>query len=250
MKLEGRVALVTGAGRGIGASIAAILSREGARVAVNDVQAELARSIAEELRRKGGTAIPIQADVSDSSQVTSMVEEVVQKYGGIDILVNNAGVSPRFLSIEELTEEEWDRVINVNLKSVFLCSKAVMGFMKRNGYGRIINIASVSAKLGRSVLEDKTKANYCASKAGIIALTKSLARELAPWQITANALAPGPIESNMSQAFPVEHVRKEVPLGRFGKPEDVAHAVLFLASEDSSYITGATLDVNGGMLMD
>jgi 3-oxoacyl-[acyl-carrier protein] reductase len=250
MKLENRIALVTGAGRGIGASISKILAGEGARVAVNDVDMDLARSVAEDLRRRGRDALPVQCDVSKNSEVTSMVEQVLLAYGKIDILVNNAGISPEFCSIEELTEENWDRVLNINLKGTFLCSKAVIGPMKLNGFGRIINIASVSGKLGRSVLEEKTKANYCASKAGIISLTKSLARELAPWGITANALAPGPIESNMSSRFPVEHIRKEVPLGRFGKPDDVAYAALFLASEEASYITGATLDINGGMLMD
>lgn len=251
MKLRDQVALVTGAGMGIGKVISSYLSGEGAKVAINDVDSDLAKSVSQELERSGREAIPVHADISKSRQVISMVDQVIQAFGKIDILVNNAGVtSPGLISIEELSEEEWDRVIDVNLKGTFLCSKAVIMPMKSRRYGRIINISSAAAKLGRTISNEKTKAHYCASKAGVISLTKSLARELASSGITVNAIAPGAIETEMTGAYDVEKACQEIPLKRFGKPEEVARAVLFLVSAESSYITGEILDINGGMIMD
>ena len=239
MKLMDQVALVTGAGKGIGKVISSCLSDEGAKVVINDVDPNLAKSVSEELRRSGREAMPVHADISKSGQVISMVERVIQEYGKIDILVNNAGVtSPGLISIEELSDEEWDRVINVNLKGTFLCSKAVIGPMKSRRYGRIVNISSAAAKLGRTISNEKTKAHYCASKAGVISLTKSLARELAPWSITVNAIAPGAIETEITEAYDVEKACQEIPLKRFGNPQEVARAVRFLVLVESSYITG------------
>jgi len=251
MLLENRVALVTGAGKGIGKVISKCLSEDGAKLIVNDIDIDLARSGAHELERLGREVMPIQADISQWADVARMVERIMQKYGRIDILVNNAGVtSPKLLSIEELSEEEWDRVIDVNLKGTFLCSKATIQPMKSQHYGRIVNIASAAGKLGRTISNEKTKAHYCASKAGIISLTKALARELAPWGITVNAIAPGAIETEMTGAYDIEKACQDIPLKRFGNPEEVARAVLFLVSDESSYITGEILDINGGMIMD
>jgi 3-oxoacyl-[acyl-carrier protein] reductase len=238
------VALVTGAGRGIGRAIAVRLAREGAQVIVNDVDAHAAEETAKEL---GGVA-PISADVADRTDVLRMIHEVIARFDRIDILVNNAGVFSS-APISQMTEAEWDRVLTVNLKSVFLCSQAVMDHMKRRRSGRIVNLASLAAKVGGVF----AGANYAASKAGVVCLTKSLAKQLAKYGVTVNAVAPGVIETDMTRDFPDEvqtNFLRQIPLGRYGQPDEVAAAVAFLVSDEAGYITGATIDVNGGLLMD
>ncbi|MCX8116652.1 MAG: SDR family oxidoreductase [Desulfobacterota bacterium] len=249
MRLKGRVSIVTGGARGIGRAIVLTFVREGARVAIVDFDRDGAMALKGEIEKKGGEAIAVPCDVSKSGQVKEMVEQVKRAFGGrIDILVNNAGIIRRG-TIDTVTEEDWDRVIEVNLKGTFNCSKAVVETMKQQGSGKIINISSIAGKMG-----DITSApGYGPSKAGIDALTKTLARQLAPYGINVNGVAPHAIETEMSAQWS-EQRRKEIiasiPLGRLGKPEDVAEAVLFLVSEEASFITGEILDVNGGALMD
>jgi len=249
MKLKDRVAIVTGAGQGIGKAIGRCLAEEGAIVVINDTNAKLAESAAEGLRNTGYEAEAFQADVSNSAQVQGMIDFVLEKYGKIDILVNNAGVTSDQVSIETLSEEESDRVITINLKGPFLCSKAVISTMKKERYGRIVNIASAAGRLGRTASAEKTKAHYCASKAGLISLTKSLALELAPWGITSNAVAAGPVATEMTAAYNTEKACLDIPLNRFGSTKEIGMTVAFLASGDSAYITGITVDVSGGLVM-
>ncbi|MBS3921219.1 MAG: SDR family oxidoreductase [Deltaproteobacteria bacterium] len=248
MKLKGRVSIVTGGARGIGKAIVLTLFREGARVAIVDFDQEGAIALKNEIVKNGGEAIAIPCDISKNAEVKIMVDQVKKAFGRIDILVNNAGIIRRG-TIETVTEEDWDRVLEVNLKGTFLCSKAVVETMKQQRYGKIINVSSIAGKMG-----DITSApGYGPSKAGIDALTKTLARQLAPFGINVNGAAPHAIETEMSAQWSEER-RKEIiasiPLGRLGKPEDVAEAVLFLASDEASFITGEILDVNGGALMD
>ncbi|MBS3905704.1 MAG: SDR family oxidoreductase [Syntrophaceae bacterium] len=248
MKLKGRVSIVTGGARGIGKAIALTLVREGVKVAIVDFDQQGAIALRDEIEKIGGEAIAIPCDVSKNGEVQIMVDQVKKAFGRIDILVNNAGIIRRG-TIETVTEEDWDRVIEVNLKGTFLCSKAVVEAMKRQGYGKIVNLSSIAGKMG-----DITSApGYGPSKAGIDALTKTLARQLAPYGINVNAVSPHAIETEMSAQWSEER-RKEIiasiPLGRLGKPEDVAEAVLFLSSDEASFITGEILDVNGGALMD
>lgn len=248
MRLKGRVAIITGGARGIGKAIVLALVREGVKVAIVDFDKEGAIALKDRIEKEQGEAIAIPCDVSKSSEVKAMVDQVKKAFNRIDILVNNAGIIRRG-TIETVTEEDWDRVIEVNLKGTFNCSKAVVETMKQQGYGKIINVSSIAGKMG-----DITSApGYGPSKAGIDALTKTLARQLAPYGINVNAVAPHAIETEMSAQWS-EEKRKEIiasiPLGRLGKPEDVAEAVLFLASDNASFITGEILDVNGGALMD
>jgi 3-oxoacyl-[acyl-carrier protein] reductase len=248
MKLKDRVALVTGGARGIGKAIALTLIREGAKVALLDVDKEKLETLKNEIEKKKGEAITALCDITRSAEVKAMVDQVQKAFGRIDILVNNAGIIRRG-TIETVTEEDWDRVIEVNLKGTFNCSKAVVEIMKRQGYGKIVNVSSIAAKLG-----DITSApGYGPSKAGVDALMKTLARQLAPYGINVNGVSPHAIETEMSAQWS-EQRRKEIidsiPLRRLGKPEDVAEAVLFLVSEEASFITGEILDVNGGALMD
>lgn len=248
MKLKDRVAIVTGAARGIGKAIAWTFAREGASVALVDVEKPGVETLQKEIGRKGGQAIAVPCDVSKASEVKQMVDQVERVYGRIDILVNNAGIIRRG-TIETVTEEDWDRVIEVNLKGPFNCSKAVVEIMKRQGYGKIVNVSSIAGKMG-----DITSApGYGPSKAGLDALTKTLARQLAPYGINVNGVAPHAIETEMSAEWSPEKrkaIVDAIPLKRLGKPEDVAEAVVFLASEQASFITGEILDVNGGALMD
>ena len=248
MKLKDHVAIVTGGARGIGKTIALTFLREGAKVAIIDSDKERLEILKKEINKENEEAIVIPCDITKGSEVNGRVDEVRKRFGRIDILVNNAGIIRRG-TIETVTEEDWDRVIEVNLKGTFNCCKAVAGIMKQQGYGKIINVSSIAGKMG-----DITSApGYGSSKAGIDALTKTLARQLAPYGINVNGVSPHAIETEMSAQWSEER-RKEIiasiPLGRLGKPDDVANAVLFLASDEASFITGEILDVNGGALMD
>ena len=248
MRLEGKAALVTGGARGIGRAIALALAREGADVAVCDIDLDGAKEVARQISALGRRALALKADISKREETKRMVEEIVARFGKIDILVNNAGIIRRG-TFEEHTEEDWDRVIAVNLKGTFNCTKEVVPLMKERRYGKIINISSVAGKIG----DIASAPSYGASKGAINTFTKSLARELAPYGINVNAVAPHAIETEMSAEWSEEKRRQivsQIPLGRLGKPEEVAEAVVFLASDGVAFITGEILDVNGGYLMD
>lgn len=246
MDLRGRVAIVTGAAQGIGKSIAIQLAAAGANVVIADLAEEMAKTVAEEISRKGTEVISIGVDVSSLSSVEEMVKKTLDKFGRIDILVNNAGIT-RDALVMRLKEEDWDLVLDVNLKGAFNCIKAVSPVMLKQKSGKIVNIASIVGIIG-----NVGQANYSASKGGLIALTKSCARELASRQINVNAVAPGFIQTSMTERLPAEVKQKlssQIPFGKLGKPEDVANVVLFLVSEESSYITGEVIKVDGGMAM-
>lgn len=246
MSLEGKVALVTGGGRGIGRAIALALADAGADVAVavsRDIAA--AESVSEEIRAKGRRALAQQTDVSSGTATEELVTAVVAELGRIDILVNNAGITRDGL-IMRMSEEDWDAVLDVNLKGTFNCTKAAVKRMVRQRSGRIVNVTSIMGITGNG-----GQANYAASKAGIIGLTKSTAKEVGSRGITCNAVAPGWVQTQMTEHLPAafaEQVLKQVSLGRLGQPEDIAGAVLFLCSEASSYITGQVLVVDGGLI--
>ncbi len=246
MHLEGKRALVTGAGRGIGKAIALLLAREGADVAVSDIAVDPARETVKEIESLGGKALAIEGNVADRVGAEKMVEKVVEEFGGIDILVNNAGITRDALLLR-MKEEDWDAVMDVNLKGTFNCTKAAVRFMSRQKSGKIVNIASIVGLMGNA-----GQANYAASKAGVIGFTKTVAREFASRGININAVAPGFIATAMTDAIP-EKARNElisaIPMGRLGSAEDVAEAVLFLVSGASDYITGQVISVNGGMYM-
>jgi 3-oxoacyl-[acyl-carrier protein] reductase len=246
MDFKGQVALVTGGARGIGRSIAERLAAGGADIVVADIALDAAEETAGELAKTGVWAIARVADVADGESVASLIKESVEEMGRLDILVNNAGITRDGL-VMRMKEEDWDSVLAINLKSVFLCSKEAVKVMAKQRYGRIVNIASVVAFMG-----NPGQANYSASKAGMVGLTKTVAREYASRGITANAVAPGFIVTAMTDALP-ENVKEEmlraIPLGKFGTPGDVAEAVAFLASTNASYITGQAIHVNGGMYM-
>ena len=243
---EGKVAVVTGAARGIGQAIAQRLAQEGADVVICDLQAEWLAETAGIVEGLGRKALPLAVDVGDSEAVNACINEVVMVFGKVDIMVNNAGITKDTLLVR-MSDDDWDAVLRVNLKGTFLFSRAVAKHMMKQRSGAIVNIASISGVIGTA-----GQANYAASKAGVIALTKSTANELAARGVRANAIAPGFISSKMTDALS-EDVRKQylsrIPLGRFGTVEDIANAVVFLASEQSSYMTGQTLHVNGGMVM-
>jgi 3-oxoacyl-[acyl-carrier protein] reductase len=246
LNFTGQVAMVTGGARGIGRAIAEGLARRGAHVVVADINADEARKTASVLTSFGVKAVGMRLDVSNSEEVKKIFGETRKEFSRIDILVNNAGITRDGLVLR-MKEEDWDSVIAVNLKSVFLCSKEAIKDMSQQRYGRIVSISSVAAFMG-----NPGQANYGASKAGIVGLTKTLAKEYASRGITVNAVAPGFIQTVMTDVLPEkvkEEVKKQVPLARFGTVEDVAHAVIFLASPDSGYITGHVIHVNGGMYM-
>ena len=247
MLVDGRIALVTGASRGIGRAVALALAAEGADVAVNYAGSEkAAQEVAEEIRAMGRRALVVQADVSDADAVQQMVAAVVKEFGRIDILVNNAGITRDGL-LMRMKDEDWEAVLKTNLTGVYHCTKAVTKGMMKQRYGRIINMTSVVGVTGNA-----GQANYAAAKAGVIGLTKSTAKELASRAITANAIAPGFIESDMTAGLPEKNKQEmaaAIPLAKFGQPADVAQAVVFLASDWASYITGQTLHVDGGMVM-
>lgn len=245
-ELAGQVAIITGAGGGIGAAIARELADAGAHIVINDVVEEAARRVAEEVEARGVQALVSTANITAGEQVQAMVDEVMERCGRIDILVNNAGITRDGLLVR-MDEEAWDLVLAVNLKGAFLCTRAVARPMMKARYGRIINMASVSGVGGNA-----GQANYSASKGGLIALTKTTAQELAGRNITANALAPGFIETAMTRQLPEEARSgwlQRIPLARPGTPEDVARAARFLAGPGAAYITGQVLNIDGGLIM-
>lgn len=248
MRLKNKVAIVTGAARGIGKAIAQRFLQEGAAVAINDVNLERAEEIVHEAKSKGKKALSVKADVSNEKEVEEMVNRVYSNFARIDILVNNAGIIKRG-STEDHSYEDWDRVIAVNLRGTYNCLKAVIPIMKKQGCGKIVNVSSIAGKVG----DIASAPSYGSSKGAINTLTKSMARELAEYGICVNAVAPHAIETEMSAEWSQEKRRQlmsQIPLKRLGRPEEVAAAVLFLASDEASFITGEILDVNGGYLMD
>lgn len=246
-KLDGKVAVVTGASRGIGRAIALLLAKEGAKVVVNYSGSEQkAIQVVDEITSMGTEAIAVQANVSNAESVQNLMDTAIKEFGSIDVLVNNAGITRDNL-LMRMKEDEWDDVINTNLKGVFLCTKAVTRQMMKQRSGRIINISSIVGVMGNA-----GQANYVAAKAGVIGLTKTTARELASRNILVNAIAPGFITTEMTDELSEDlknAMLAQIPLAKLGQPEDIAKAVVFLASEDSSYMTGQTLHIDGGMYM-
>ncbi|WP_033543708.1 3-oxoacyl-[acyl-carrier-protein] reductase [Planococcus sp. CAU13] len=245
--LTGKTAIITGASRGIGAEIARRFAQAGAKIVVNYSGSQAkAEAVVETIKEHGGEAIAVKANVADADDVKAMVDAAMEAFGSVDILVNNAGITRDNLMMR-MKDDEWDDVINTNLKGVFVCTKAVTRQMMKQRSGRIVNIASIVGVMGNA-----GQANYVASKAGVIGLTKTTARELASRGITANAVAPGFITTDMTDGLN-DDIQKtmlaQIPLGRFGKPEEVAKAALFLASDEASYMTGQTLHLDGGMVM-
>ncbi|MDI6800686.1 MAG: 3-oxoacyl-[acyl-carrier-protein] reductase [Thermodesulfovibrionales bacterium] len=244
--MQGHAAIITGGGRGIGKAIAESLAKKGVNIAVIDVNMDIAQETSAELQKLGIKSVALKADVSNSADVSNIFESAVKEFGKVEILINNAGITKDGLLLR-MREEDWDAVININLKGTFLCSKEAVKAMSKQRYGRIVNIASVVAFMGNF-----GQANYSASKAGIMGLTKTIAKEYASRGITANAVAPGFITTAMTDALPdnvKQEMLKAIPMNRFGTVEDVAAAVAFLASPESGYITGQVIHVNGGMYM-
>ncbi|MFB4298700.1 SDR family NAD(P)-dependent oxidoreductase [Actinomadura sp. NTSP31] len=247
--LDGRVALVTGAARGIGAEIARTYARAGASVGVLDLEEELTRETVASIGKEGGRALGLGADVADAAQVERAVERVVQELGGLDIVVNNAGVTRDNL-LFKMTEDDWDTVVNVHMRGVFLVTRAAQKIMVERRYGRVVNISSTSA------LGNRGQANYSAAKAGIQGFTRTTAIELGPFGVTVNSIGPGYVDTEMTRAtaerlgVPVERrladVAATLPMRRVGKPADIANAALFLAAEESGFVTGQVLYVDGG----
>lgn len=246
MTLSGRVALVTGASQGIGRACALRLAQAGAGLALAARNQEKLNEVAAQIMAAGGKAVVFPLDVADEAQIKTVFKSAIAQFGKIDILVNNAGIT-RDQLVMRMKRSDWDAVLNTNLTSAYLCIQQVIGSMLKQRWGRIINITSVFGQTGQA-----GQANYSSAKAGLIGLTMAIAREVASRNITCNAVAPGFIETAMTEALSDEFKQnavKMVPLGRAGTPEDVAHAVAFLASDDASYITGHVLNVNGGLLM-
>jgi 3-oxoacyl-[acyl-carrier protein] reductase len=252
--LHGKIALVTGAGQGIGEAIAAELAACGAQVGVADVELSRAESVANRIKLNGGKALAIQADVSLPGDVSAMMKTLIAAWGRIDILINNAGISPKDkqgqkIPILEMDPDQWDHVMLVNLKSVFLCTQAAGREMKKQKSGAIVNISSMVAKGG---IAGPSGAHYCASKAGVVNFTINSARELCEYGVRVNSVAPGTIQTAQRAATAPEYnamLLKNIPMGRFGLTGELAKAVAFIVSDSASYITGANLDVNGGSLM-
>ncbi|TSB46510.1 3-oxoacyl-[acyl-carrier-protein] reductase [Alkalicoccobacillus porphyridii] len=245
--LQDQVAIVTGASRGLGQAIAMELAEQGAKIVVNYAGSkERAEQVVKDIEDAGGEALAIQANVANTEEVQALIKQTVEAYGRIDILINNAGITRDNLLIR-MKEDDWDAVVNTNLKGVFNCAKAVSRQMMKQRYGRIINVSSVVAVMG-----NPGQANYVAAKAGVIGLTKSMAKELANRNIHVNAIAPGFIESDMTDVLTdevKEQYLSQIPLGAFGQSKQVASVVRFLASSDADYMTGQTLHVDGGLVM-
>ena len=248
--LRGKVALITGGRQGMGKSHALLLAKAGAKVVVSDISQEDCEKVVKEIEKSGGEAIAIKCDVSKKTEVDEMVKKTIAKWGKIDILVNNAGIC-QFKPFLELTEEEWDKTLNINLKGYFLCAQAAAKEMVKKKSGVIVNIASIA--MGQVGIGIPYIVHYCASKGGIVAMAEALAAELAPFNIRVNTMAPGGIDTPMAAAAKtdpktLEKSLSRIPMHRFGQPQEVSNAVLFLASDESSYITGATLIVDGGWM--
>ena len=246
MRLEGKNVLITGAAQGIGKSIAVEMAKEGANIGVADINITTAESAAQEISAIGVKSTALQLNVADQSSVTDAVQAFTKELGSLDVLVNNAGIT-RDTLLMRMKEEDWDTVLNINLKGTFLCTKEAVKIMAKQRYGKIINISSVVAFIG-----NPGQANYSASKAGLIGLTRTTAREYAPRGIRVNAIAPGFIKTAMTDVLPdnvKDEMMKAIPLGQFGTPEDVAQAAIFLSSPESDYLTGQVIHVNGGMYM-
>jgi 3-oxoacyl-[acyl-carrier protein] reductase len=246
MGLQGKVAVVTGAAQGIGRAIAEALARDGADVAVADLDAGRSQETVAAVEKLGRRALNVKVNVAEWTDAKAMAEQVMKEWGKIDILVNNAGITRDGLLLR-MKEEDWNLVLQVNLNGTFHCTKAVLQSMTKQRYGRIINIASIVGVMG-----NVGQANYAASKAAVIGFTKTVAREYASRAVTVNAVAPGFIDTAMTQGLSPdvkEVLQKQIPLGRLGQPEDIAAAVRFLASDEAAYVTGQVLHVNGGMLM-
>ncbi len=252
MRFKDRIAIVTGAGskRGIGRTTALTLAREGADVVVGDLDLQGAEAVVAEIKALGRRSLAVKVDVSKQEDISRLVQRVLDQFGRIDVLVNNAGITQP-IKVLDMTEADWDRIITTNLKGTFLCSKAVLPAMIKQGYGRIVNLSSVSAKRGGGVFGG---AHYSAAKAGILGFAKALAREVAGYGITVNSVAPGLIATDIRGGLESSERQKEmssdIPCRRLGTPEDVAAAIAFLASEDAGYITGEEIDINGGSHMD
>src|SRR2546426_2749973 len=249
--LNGKVALVTGASSGIGRATAETLAANGARVAINFHRNEAgAEAVRAQLTGAGGSAIIVQADVTRASEVQSLVEHTVNEFGPIDILVNNAGSLVERLKILELTEERWDQVIDLNLKSAFLCCQAVAASMMERKTGAIVNVSSIAGRNGGAL----GSIHYSTAKGGLITFTKGLAKELGPSGVRVNAVSPGVIDTPYHEQFSTPEMMKAyrgmIPLGRVGKPDEVAKVICFLASDAASFLAGETIEINGGMLMD
>jgi 3-oxoacyl-[acyl-carrier protein] reductase len=255
LKVNNKIAVVTGGGRGIGEAICMGLANEGAHVVVADIDSSTIRGVAEKIRGTGRKALPVEADISNRVKAAGLMKEVIREFGRIDIVVNNAGISPKKNGNPPLTweieEEEWDRVMGVNLKGTLFCCQEAVKYMLPNQAGSIVNISSIAGKAPNEPMP--TGAHYNASKAGIINLTQKLAKELAAYGIRVNAIAPGRIATPMAKLASKEINQTMLdctPIGRFGTPEEVANLVLFLSSDVAGYITGETININGGWFMD
>ncbi len=250
LNLKGKVAVITGARRGMGKSHALLFAKSGAKVVVSDISQEECQLVVDEIKKNGEEAMAIKCDVTKKAEVDNMIKQAVDKWGKVDILVNNAGIC-QFKSFLEITEEEWDRTLDINLKGQFLCAQAAAKEMAKQKSGVIINIASIA--MGQIGVGFPTLAHYCASKGGIVAMTETLALELAPYAIRVNAVAPGAIDTPMVDPLKADQKTMEgtlsrIPMHRMGKPEEVSNLVLFLVSDASSYMTGSTVVVDGGWL--
>jgi 3-oxoacyl-[acyl-carrier protein] reductase len=255
MELKGKVAIVTGAGQGLGKAITLELAKAGANIVLADIRKDTSEEVKREVEAMGREALAVQMDVSKREEAEGLVKKALERFGQIDILVNNAGISPKGkggvrLGILDIADEDWDRVMNVNVKGVFNCSKAVMPHMIGRRTGKIVNMGSITGLTGGAA--SPASSHYPVSKAAVICLTKVLARELAQYNINVNAIAPGRIQTEMaalSSPQANEEARKQTPLGRFGRPIDIARAVLYLVSESGDFVTGETMVIDGGRTM-